>query len=79
MNKDQQEQKKFLEEQLRWCKEQDRILEEIKGKLQEMKRIADYASEHELTHMEADAFNSQLNKLKNEVYFLEKQLNYVVH
>ena len=49
MDKDQQEQKKFLEEQLEWCKEQDRILEEIEMKLHEMKRIAEYALEHELT------------------------------
>ena len=48
MDKDEQEHKKFLEELLEWCKEQDRILEEIDMKLHEMKEIAEYALEHDL-------------------------------
>ena len=79
MNKDEQEHKKFLEEQLEWCKEQDRILEEIEVKLHEMKQIAEYALEHELTSLEIDQLNSQLNELKSEVHSLEEQLHSVVH
>ena len=79
MDKDEQEHKKFLEEQLEWCKEQDRILEEIDVKLHEMKKIAEYALEHELTSVEIDKLNSQLNELKREVHSLEKQLHSVVH
>jgi hypothetical protein len=79
MDKDQQEYKQFLEQQLHWCKEQDRILKEIDIKLHEMKRIADYAVEHDLTSVEIDILNGQLNELKSEVHFLEKQLNSVVH
>ena len=79
MDKEQQDHKKFLEEQLEWCKEQDRILEEIDMKLHEMKKIAEYALEHELTSVEIDQLNGQLNELKNEVHFLEKQLHSVVH
>ena len=67
MNKDEQEHQKFLEELLEWCKEQDRILVEIDVKLHEMKEIAEYALEHQLTSLEIDQLNSQLNELKREV------------
>ena len=40
MNKDEQDNKKFLEQQLQWCKNQGRILEEIEMKLYKMKEIA---------------------------------------
>ncbi len=79
MDQDQQEHKKFLEEQLEWCKEQNRILEEIDTKLHEMKKIAEYALERELTLDEIDELNNRLNGLKNEVQFLESQLHSVVH
>ena len=79
MDKDELEHKKFLEEQLEWCKKQDGILEEIEMKLYEMKRIAEYALEHELTLDEIEELNSQLNELKREVHALEKQLHSVVH
>ncbi len=79
MDQDQQEHKTFLEEQLEWCKEQDRILEEIDTKLHEMKKIAEYALERELTLEEIDESNNRLNGLKNEVHFLESQLHSVVH
>jgi hypothetical protein len=38
--------KKFLEEQLQWCKDQDFIFEEIGLKLYAMKKIAEYDLEH---------------------------------
>ncbi|CJG24938.1 Uncharacterised protein [Streptococcus pneumoniae] len=79
MEKGELERKKFLEQQLEWCKEQDYILEEIEMKLYEMKRIAEYAFNHELTLLEIDQMNDQLKKLKSEVHFLEKQLSFVVH
>ena len=79
MDKDEQDHKKFLEQQLQWCKEQDRILEEIEMKLHEMKKIAQYALDHELTPIEIEQLNGQLNELKSEVHFLEKQLHSVVH
>jgi hypothetical protein len=52
MDKDQQEQKKFLEQQLQWSKEQARILDEIEKKLYEMKEIAEYALKHKLSPIE---------------------------
>jgi len=79
MEKDELEHKKFLEQQLEWCKEQDRILEEIEMKLYEMKKVAEYAFNHELTSLETDQLNGRLKELKSEVLFLEKQLHSVVH
>ncbi|RID84792.1 hypothetical protein D1953_13100 [Peribacillus asahii] len=79
MDKDEQAHKEFLEEQLQWCKEQDCVLAEIEIKLHEMKKIAQYALNHELTAIEIEQFNAQLNELKVEVHFLEKQLHSVVH
>ena len=80
MNKDQQDQKKFLEEQLEWSKEQVRILDEIDMRLHEMKKIAEYAVEHELSAVdEKIRLNNQLKDLKDEVDSLEKQLHSVVH
>lgn len=79
MNKDQEEIKKFLEEQVEWCKWQDSILEEIENKLHEMKQLAEYARVHELTPIEVIKLNEQLNTLKQEVYSLEQQLQSKVH
>jgi predicted nucleic acid-binding Zn-ribbon protein len=79
MEKDGQEHKQFLERQLDWCKKQDHILEEIEMKLHEMKKVAQYTLDHELTAREIDQLNGHLNELKREVHFLEKQLHSVVH
>ncbi|MFE8696513.1 hypothetical protein ACFYKT_09210 [Cytobacillus sp. FJAT-53684] len=80
MNKDELDHKKFLEEQLEWCKKQDRIFGGIDMKLSEMKKIAEYALQHELTSAEIEDLNVQLSELKNEVDSLEKQLHSsVVH
>ncbi|MEH7440677.1 hypothetical protein V7182_24830 [Neobacillus drentensis] len=79
MNKDEQEYCQFLEQQLEWCKKQNRILEEIEMKLHDLKKVAQYALNHELTAQEIEQMNSQINDLKKEVHFLEKQLHSVVH
>jgi hypothetical protein len=79
MDKEEQEYKQFLEQQLEWCKKQDRILEEVEMKLHEMKKIAQYALNHELTAIEIDQLNGQLNELKREVHCLEKQLHSFGH
>ena len=79
MEKDDQYLKKFLEEQVQWCKEQDHILEEIERKLNEMKKIAQYASSYKLNEIEVGQFNKQINDLKKEVHELEKQLRTTVH
>ncbi|KMY55502.1 hypothetical protein AC623_17435 [Bacillus sp. FJAT-27231] len=79
MDNTHQDYKNFLEEQLQWCKERDSILEQIDEKLREMKQIAEYALEYELTSIEIDELNDQLNKLKREVHSLEKQLHSVIY
>lgn len=79
MNIGEQEHKQFLEQQLEWCNKQDRLLKEIEIKLLEMKEIAQYSLNHELTKIELAQLNAQFNELKVEVQSLEKQLNTVVH
>ncbi|MGG3271408.1 hypothetical protein ABEP16_21085 [Priestia aryabhattai] len=79
MKKDEQERKNFLEQQLEWCKEQDRILEDIEMKLYEMKRIAEYVFNHDLTPLETNQLKVQLKELESDVHLLEKQLRSVVH
>ena len=67
------EQKEFLEEQLQWTKDQIAILDEMDGKLQEMKKIAEYAAANDLATDEIEKLNSQLKGLQNEYSFLEAQ------
>ena len=54
MEKEEQERKQFLEQQLEWCRKQDDLLKEIEMKLGEMREIAQYALEHVLTPVEID-------------------------
>jgi len=49
--------KTFLENQLRWCKERDNILQEIEIRLYEMKSIAEYAAEQAISSEEIDRLN----------------------
>ena len=79
MDQDEQAQKIILEEQLKWTKEQVRILDEMDSKLHEMKKIAEYAREHKLSEIEIERLNGELNVLKNEYSSLEKQYNPVLH
>ena len=79
MDKEQKELKAFLEQQLKWAKEQTRILDQIDEKLHQMKRIAIYAAEHDLPEYEIDESNTRINELKQEVHMLERQRNGAVH
>ncbi|MDR6123770.1 cob(I)alamin adenosyltransferase [Bacillus sp. SLBN-46] len=79
MDKEKQEHQQFLEQQLEWCKKQDHILEEIEMKLHDMKKIAQYALDHELTAQEIEQLNGRMDELNKEVHFLEKQLHSVIH
>ena len=74
MVKDQQQIRKFLEPQLKWCKEQDYILEQIEMKLYEMKEITQYTIDNELSTIEVEHLNGQINQLKKEVHSLEAQI-----
>lgn len=79
LDKGQQEIKKFLEEQIDWCKSQDAILEKIENKLYKMKELAEYAYHYHLTLTEVDLFNAKLNILKQEVHSLEQLLHSHAH
>lgn len=79
MTKDEQDYKKFLEDQLDWCMEQDLILAEIEYKLQEMKGIAKDALENGLTNGEITIMNIRLNQLNSEVFSLKEKLNSIVN
>lgn len=72
--KDQQELKKFLEEQIEWCRWHNGNLKNIEKKLYEMKELAEYARDHELNPIELYRIEEQLNSLKQEVYFFDRQL-----
>lgn len=79
MGQVQQEQREFLEQQLQWTEEQIRILDEMDGKLREMKKIAEYALEHKLSAIEIERLNGELKVLEGEYSSLEKQLYPVLH
>ena len=74
-----EEQKEFLEQQLQWTKEQIRILDEMDKKLQEMKKIAEYAATNDLSVNEREELNRQLEMVKNEYSSLERQRHTGVH
>lgn len=71
--------KKFLEDQLRWLRERDSILEEIEIRLYEMRSIAQHAAGQALSSAEIERLNAQLDEFKYEVRALEKQLHTVFH
>jgi flagellin-like hook-associated protein FlgL len=79
MDKKQRELKEFLEQQLEWTKDQARILDQIDEKLHQMKRIAVYAADHNLPEYEIKELNLTINRLKEEVDLLEKQMRGTVH
>ena len=79
MDQAQQEQKNHLEQQLQWTVEQVRVLDEMNVKLHEMKRIAEYALAHNLSAIEIERLNGELDTLKTEFSSLEQQLYPILH
>lgn len=75
MDKELQEQKKFLEDQLEWCRKRDTVLADLENKLHEMRALAEYAKDHKLTQSEVNELNFKVNELKKEVHLLDLQLN----
>lgn len=75
MERDEQTEKRILVEQLEWTREQARLLDEMDMKLHEMRKIAEYAKEHELSPMEIERMNGELNKLIDEYNALERLYN----
>ena len=79
MDQEQPELNKHLEQQLQWTVEQVRILDEMNVKLHEMKRIAEYALAENLSAVEIERLNGELDTLKNEFSSLERQLYPILH
>jgi len=79
MNQEQQEQKHHLEQQLQWTVEQVVILDEMNVKLHEMKRIAEYALAENLSAIEIERLNGELDTLKTEFSSLERQQYPILH
>lgn len=79
MDRDNEEQINFLEQQLQWCKKQELILKEIDEKLHEMKRIAEFAQSRILSLEESKHLNEQLAAFKEQISQLERQLKTTVH
>ncbi len=79
MPDNQQDIKMFLEDQYQWVKEQDEILERIEIKLYEMRNIAEYARDQQLSSEERNRLNNQLNELKLEILELRQQLHSSFH
>ena len=79
MDQEQQEQKKHLEQQLQWTRKQVRILDDMNATLHEMKRIAEYALAHNLSAIEIERLNGELDTLKTEFGSLERQLYPILH
>lgn len=79
MGNDEQELKRFLVEQMEWCRRQDQILSEIERKYYEMKEIAEYVISTNLSTEVLAHLNCQLNRLKQEIQSLELQLQATVH
>lgn len=67
----------YAEEKLIWIKQRLAILEKVDEKLKEMKEIAEYARDSELSEGEKIAINIQINKLNYEVKILyEKEKHF---
>ncbi|APC49189.1 hypothetical protein [Virgibacillus halodenitrificans] len=79
MSLDKENEKKRLELQMKWCEQKDYLLEKINEKLEEMKSIAVYAVEEELSASERQELNEQLNYLKVEVDMLQSQMQPTIH
>ncbi len=63
----------IAKKQLALCKQQDRLLEKIEMKLHVMKKIAQYAAEHELTLEEKTRQNKELEEHQSIIKGLEQE------
>jgi flagellin-like hook-associated protein FlgL len=63
----------YLRQQLEWVKYRTEALDEIEDKLKEMKELAVFARDSELTPVEAREINAKLHELRREVTELDGQ------
>ncbi|WP_096156607.1 hypothetical protein [Bacillus sp. FJAT-45066] len=78
-NKDEKEKLEFLQAQLEWTKQQNRLLDLIEEKLHEMKEIAEHALDDTLTKHDRQLLNEQLQELQKELGILELKLKPQTH
>ena len=78
MDKDQIAWKKFLEQLLKFTKEQNFILGQIEEKLHEMRKIAIYIAGNDLGDFEKNELNKEMDHLKREIEQLEKLYRIIV-
>ncbi|WOV85016.1 hypothetical protein PGH26_03550 [Sporosarcina jeotgali] len=71
MKKDTEEEVVRLKQQLEKLKQQDQILSEIENRLYEMKKIAEYATQHQLSPEESNRLNHEMHKHQTMVNELE--------
>lgn len=76
---DKQEQLEFLQEKSKWIKQRMLVLDELDIKLQEMREIALYAKNSQLSHAERERLNQEIQELNSEVEFLQQQLEHIHH
>lgn len=76
MNEDE---KKFLNEQLAWVKYRIQLLTKIEAKLQEMKVLAEYAKNHQEDSEELNDIQLKVNKLQREIELLEREQLNILH
>lgn len=79
MEADHKEKVDFLKDQLREIKEQDQILAEIEERLLEMRSIAEYASDSQLSKDERIDLNQKMKELLSEIAMLKGKMQRVVH
>ncbi|AGL01677.1 hypothetical protein [Desulfoscipio gibsoniae] len=63
----------YLRQQLEWVKYRAAALDEIEVKLREMKELAVFARDNELTPVEAREINAKLHELQREITELDEQ------
>ncbi|WP_096201154.1 hypothetical protein [Bacillus sp. FJAT-45350] len=74
-----EEERRFLEEQLEWVKERDRLLCAIEYKLREMKLLAEYAKEVQHDREKVAEIQLEINRLLREINELQKQCEQFLH
>ena len=71
--------KQFLEEQLEWTKEQIILLDKIEEKLQEMKRLAIYARDHQENREQIKRIQEQIFRIQQEINMLQHEFKQCTH
>ncbi|MHA6258390.1 hypothetical protein ACXYMX_00630 [Sporosarcina sp. CAU 1771] len=64
-----------LEQQLKQVKARDKVLEKIESKLNQMKMIAQFASENNLSNAKSVQLNKKIQSYQSEIKELEKKLD----